>query len=95
MAHVLGVDNREADERSRKSDLEGEWMSNPLVLILRLNAQLQDYISWKNDPECEFCDAFLVDWSDFPPVYLSFPSFQLNRRMPPENGKGLRRRVDH
>ena len=31
----------------------------------RLNAQVEDYVSWKPHPIAAFLDAFTIDWSQF------------------------------
>ena len=44
----------------------------------RLNAQLQNYVSWKPDPMAKHIDAFCVNWSQY--VFYTFPPFCLLSR---------------
>ena len=44
----------------------------------RLNAQLQNYVSWKPDPMAKHIDAFCVNWSQY--VFYALPPFCLISR---------------
>ena len=90
-AHIVGSANVDADQLSRNLNLNLEWMfdlhtfqrivslfgrPNIDLFASRLNAQLQDYVSWKPDPKAKFVDAFSLTWSGFyfyasPPPLLS------------------------
>ena len=92
-AHIPGCNNVSADALSRKFSMELEWMFSKQVFqkILsrfnnleidlfasRLNAQLQNYVSWKPDPMAKHIDAFTVNWSQYP--FYAFPPFDLISR---------------
>ncbi len=87
-SHISGSVNVDADNLSRNLNLNLEWMlsANTFQKIItvygqpdidlfasRLNAQLEDYISWKPDPRARFIDAFTIDWSCF--FFYAFPPF--------------------
>ena len=44
----------------------------------RLNAQVEDYVSWKPHPMAKFVDAFTIDWSQF--FFYAYPPFCLVSR---------------
>ena len=39
----------------------------------RLDAQVEDYVSWKPHPMAKFVDAFTIDWSQF--FFYAYPPF--------------------
>ena len=76
--HLSGVQNVTADEESRVMKDRTDWMlcpqvfnkinqqTGPLQVDLfasRLTHQLQDYVSWRPDPEAMATDAFSLDWT--------------------------------
>jgi hypothetical protein len=92
-AHIPGVSNISADALSRDLNLDLEWMLsrsafNKVVGLFgqpdidlfasRLNAQIENYESWKPDPLARYVDAFTVDWSVF--FFYAFPPFCLLSR---------------
>ena len=92
--HIPGVDNVVADQASRISNMDTEWMLNPklfhkLCLIFdtpevdafatRLNRQLPTFFSWKPDPEAVRYDAFSSSWSDS--YMYCFPPFSVLSRV--------------
>ena len=92
-AHIPGRNNVSADALSRKFSMELEWMFSKQVFqkILsrfnnleidlfasRLNAQLQNYVSWRPDPMAKHIDAFTVNWSQY--AFYAFPPFCLISR---------------
>ena len=87
-SHISGSVNVDADNLSRNLNLNLEWMLSAStfqkiitvygqpdidLFVSRLNAQLEDYISWKPDPRARFIDAFTIDWSCF--FFYAFPPF--------------------
>ena len=92
-AHIPGCNNVGADESSRNFNMELEWMFSKQIFqkILshfddlqidlfasRLNAQLENYVSWKPDPMAKHIDAFCVNWTQY--VFYAFPPFCLISR---------------
>ena len=41
----------------------------------RLNAQVEDYVSWKPHPMAKFVDVFTIDWSQF--FFYAYPPYIL------------------
>ena len=89
-AHIPGSSNIDADQLSRNLNLDLEWMlSAPIfqrivalfgkpdidLFASRLNAQVEDYVSWKPHPMAKFVDAFTIDWSQF--FFYAYPPFCL------------------
>ena len=78
--HIPGVFNEDADRESRKQELKAEWMLNrrdfhyvtkklnasPSIdlFALRLNTQLSEFISYRQDPESKAVNAFTQSWTD-------------------------------
>ena len=94
-AHVPGVDNKEADKKSRQFNLTAEWMITSKtfenickvfgrpdidLFATRLNKRIERYVSWKPEPECVAVDAFTLNWRDFDFIYC-FPPFSIIRRV--------------
>ena len=92
-AHIPWCNNVGADESSLNFNMKLEWMFSKQVFqkILshfddlqidlfasRLNAQLQNYVSWKPDSMAKHIDAFCVNWSQY--VFYAFPPFCLISR---------------
>ena len=90
-AHIPGVENTIADGESRRAYVDSEWMLNSLIFedacricefkpdidlfASRLNAQLDNYVSYRPDPFASYVDAFSLNWH-----YLKgyiFPPFSL------------------
>jgi len=91
--HLPGILNQEADWQSREYQDTSNWMLNrevfleinqlmgPLEIDLfadRLNAQLDQFVSWKPDPKSWTTDAFTVKWNGFLP-YMFPPFNQINK----------------
>ena len=92
-AHIPGSNNVDADQLSRNLNLNLEWMlpapilkrivslfGNPDIDLFasRLNAQVENYVSWKPHPMAKFVDAFTIEWSQF--FFYAFPPFCLISR---------------
>ena len=92
-AHIPGSNNVDADQLSRNLNLNLEWMlpapifkgivslfGNPDIDLFasRLNAQVENYVSWKPHPMAQFVDAFTIEWSQF--FFYAFPPFCLISR---------------
>ena len=92
-AHIPGSSNVNADQLSRNLNLNLEWMlSAPIfesivssfgkpdidLFASRLNAQVEDYVSWRPHPMARFADAFSIEWSQF--FFYAFPPFCLVSR---------------
>lgn len=89
VVHLPGVQNIDADRKSRQFQDETEWMLHREVFELlklqfelsidlfasRINTQLAEYISWKPDPGAVAVDAFSLDWG--PLEFYAFPPFCL------------------
>lgn len=89
--HVPGVDNAEADFESRNQKNNLEWMLDKKVFseILchfdvhpsidlfasRINSQLENFVSWKPDPEAKYIDTFSHKFPDT--IFYAFPPFSL------------------
>ena len=84
-SHIAGKLNTRADQKSRKFNDHLEWCLNKKVFdkirtrlgyadidlfATRLNCQIQKYCSWEADPNCQYVDAFTVDWGKFSLTYL-------------------------
>ena len=94
-AYVRGTDNVEADEESRKMNLDAEWQLNPDILqealnylnfkpdidlfASRLNKQCSKFMSYRPDPLALGTNAFDVSWKDRN-IYC-FPPFSVIARM--------------
>lgn len=94
-SYIQGCRNKEADEESRKLNIDGEWMLNPLLLkdalqalnfypkidlfASRINKQFQQYVSLQPDPDAFAVDAFTINWSRFD--FVAFPPFALASRV--------------
>ena len=89
-AHIPGSSNIDADQLSRNLNLDLEWMlSAPIfqrivalfgkpdidLFASRLNAQVEDYVSWKPHPMAKFVDVFTIDWSQF--FFYAYPPYIL------------------
>ena len=74
-AHIPGKQNVDADDASRASYTDAEWMLQPHIFqeicrefsmpsldlfATRINAQLDRYVSWKPDPQAYAIDAFIL-----------------------------------
>ena len=83
IAHLSGVLNVEADEKSRKFNDNIEWSLNSELFdriitffpkpdidlfATRLNFKIKPFVSWNPDPESIAVDAFTLDWS----LYYSY-----------------------
>lgn len=94
--HLPGVLNVTADRASRrKFDDELEWRLDPLIFgeinrlfgpvcidlfATRINNQVENYVSWRPDPQAIAVDAFTLNWSSYNLAYL-FPPFSLLGRI--------------
>lgn len=93
-AHIPGIQNDQADYESRHFNDNIEWMLKPSLaghimniwgkpnldmFASRLNKQLDRFVSWKNDPDAEFIDAFSMIWTDI--YFYAFPPFSLIPRL--------------
>ena len=92
--YIQGCLNEETDTESRNINLDGEWMLHPRLLkeafqlledtpyidlfALRINKQLNKYISFKTDPDAFVVDVFSLNWSTY--NFAAFPSFALISR---------------
>lgn len=92
--HVAGVNNVDADFRSRHFKENHEWMLNPYIFksivrslefkveidlfATRLNAQVGTYVAWEPDPGAWAIDAMCLDWSNL--RFYAFPPFSLLTR---------------
>lgn len=89
-SYIKSKDNVEADEESRRSNIDTEWdlsftaftdivdeYGEPEIDLFasRLNTKCTKYISWKRDPSAFNVDAFTVDWGSY--YFYSFPPFSL------------------
>ena len=89
-AYVKGTDNVEADFLSRHFADNTEWSLNegrfakindlwgPFEIDLfasRLNKKVEEFVSWKPDPQSDFVDAFSVAWST--KYFYAFPPFAM------------------
>ena len=79
-AYIPGRLNRDADEKSRKTQLRIEWKLNSTIFhnmleyfqyypeidlfASRLNAQLLRFFSYRQDPFAEITNAFSISWED-------------------------------
>lgn len=89
-SYIKSKDNIEADEESRRSNIDTEWCLSQSafdritttfglpeidLFASQINAKCKNYISWKRDPEAFEIDAFTVDWSSY--FFYAFPPFSL------------------
>ena len=92
ISHVAGSSNIEADELSRKIDDDIEWaledeifqklvdlFGEPEIDLFasRLNHKLENYVSFRPDPNAFAVDAFSKSWSNHF-VYIFAPFSTLN-----------------
>ena len=90
--HVPGSEN-EADESSRHFNESTEWMLDKSIFrqliqiwqlpnidmfASRLNCQVNEYVSWKRDPDALWVDAFSKSWTNI--YFFAFPPFSLIMR---------------
>ena len=90
--HVPGCEN-EADEGSRHFNESTEWMLDKSIFrqlihiwklpdidmfASRLNYQIDQYVSWKRDPDALWVDAFSRSWFNI--YFFAFPPFSLIMR---------------
>jgi len=88
--HLPGVENCIADEESRTIQSSAEWQLDPTIFqriiqslgmcnvdlfATRLNAQMENFVSWRPDPEAIGTDALQLNWTNwrgyaFPPFCL-------------------------
>jgi len=88
--HIPGVLNTEADRESRVFIDSSDWKLNPSLFqcllqawgpleidlfASRLTYQLEQYVSWRPDPQALFTDAFSLDWNKY--RAYAFPPFAL------------------
>lgn len=93
--HVPGVENNEADDLSRKTNDDTEWMLNPIyfqslkavvgdmdidMFASRINCQLPQYVSYTPDAQAIAVDAMSLLWTDINKVYYLFPPFSIISR---------------
>ena len=91
--HIPGIENADADFLSRISNVDTEWMLNKHYFQIlqdkigkfdvdlfasRVNAQLENYISWVPDKRALAVDCFTIPWN-FNCCYL-FPPFSMISR---------------
>ena len=88
-AFIPGKLNVEADEESRKQNMDAEWrlkddiLSDSLSILdfkpdidlfaSRINKQFVKYVAFKPDPEALYIDAFTLPWTDLD--FYAFPPF--------------------
>ena len=61
------------------------------LFATRLNTQVKNFCSWEADPDCQFVNAFTIDWKQFTLPYL-FPPFQHSEPLHQKNqGRSSRR----
>ena len=93
--HIPGVLNIEADRESRECADRTEWKLNPELFrkvineleslpeidlfASRINKQVDNFYSYRPDPDCLLVDAFMGDWGD-KNIY-AFPPFNCIGRM--------------
>ena len=89
--HIAGKLNCDADYKSCVFNYKHEYMLNKavfqsilhstqtliLIIIIRLNKQLDDNASWNTDLECKFVNVFSVNWKAH-----NFYAFHLLARYP-------------
>ena len=78
-SHLPGISNQTADWKSREVQTSAEWKLNARsfrkicmylgpcrtdLFATRLNAQLDNYISWRPDPGAMLTDAFQTSWKE-------------------------------
>ena len=93
-ANYINTSQNIADIESRKFNENIEWMLNEEIFqtltekwgvpdidlfATKSNSQLPKYCSWKPDPDCEFVNAFSVNWSNL--FCYAFPPFSLMGRV--------------
>lgn len=92
-SYINSKENLEADQESRKLEIETEWElhDSAFKIILayfpapevdlfasRNNKKCRKFVSWLRDPEAWAVDAFTLDWSKF--YFYAFPPFALISR---------------
>lgn len=93
--YIAGKMNVQADEESRKVNIDTEWkinadiLSNALSILKtkpivdlfasRHNFQFTKYVSYRPDPEAFAIDAFSLNWSQY--IFYAFPPFCLVSRV--------------
>jgi hypothetical protein len=91
-AHLPGALNVQADAASRNDfKYDKEWQLQPAIFQLikseigpvqidmfasRINAQIENYVSWQPDPGAIAVDAFTLNWSSCTHAFF-FPPFSL------------------
>ena len=94
--YLPGRFNQVADDESRMVDnVDTEWMIKSHIFrdfcallgrpdidlfASRLNAQLENYVSYRPDPDARAVDSFMLDWTCFDMPYL-FPPFSVIARV--------------
>jgi hypothetical protein len=103
--HIPGVQNVTADVQSRLLEEEKEWKLNKVtfnkickkfgsptidLFASRIAHQLENYVSWKPDPQAVHIDAFSMKWNSF---FYAFPPFSVVDRciqkIQMEGGEGI------
>jgi hypothetical protein len=89
-AYIKSKENVEADEESRRLNIDTEWSLSARafnkilrrfgqahidLFATRLNAKCCKYVSWKRDPDAYNIDAFTLDWNNY--FFYAFPPFSL------------------
>ena len=88
-AHIPGILNLEADQKSRKSELRTEWTLHEYIfdhiqryldfypsvdlLASRINPRLPRFFAYRPDPKAEVINAFCVSWHNL--SFYCFPPF--------------------
>lgn len=93
-SYIASRENNEADEESRKLEIETEWELNARYfnIILshfktpdvdlfasRHNTKCKKFVSWLRDPNAWAVDAFTLNWSRF--YFYAFPPFAIITRV--------------
>lgn len=88
--YINTQDNVEADEESRKINIDTEWelsdwafqmivhkLGQPDIDLFasRTNTKCDAYVSWKRDPDALTVDAFTINWRLH--YFYAFPPFSL------------------
>lgn len=89
-SYINTNDNVEADEESRRINVDTEWelsnwafqmivhkLGQPNIDLFasRTNAKCETYVSWKQDPDSLTVDAFTINWRSH--RFYAFPPFSL------------------
>lgn len=87
-AHVAGVKNVTADEKSRKFNQDSEWSLNQEIFGIlcqefgkpdidlfasRLNHKVKIFCSWEPEPGAAHVDALMLDWKLYNYPYIFCP----------------------